>query len=299
MPKRPFFTAFGAFVIAVLLITGLQLASINAQGGETPALRDAFPVSALIVGPIAYVDQDRFTYADGTVVSYNSRTVGNRAELQPNTQAAVIVLLDGDTLMARFINPSSSMMGGQTTDGISLFVILQKPTITATPPPPIKTPRPGATEDAALPVECSGTLKSPVAVWMAQGFGVSYGELMGWRCRGYNFADVGRAYLIQRAVQLNRGTVKVEQIFSLRSIGGKSWSDIIRSFGLNPADFRRGPVATEDAAPVATRDRPAATKDSTPRQTPRATEDKGGKGDDKGGDSGGKGSDDKGGGKGK
>jgi len=246
MPRRGFFTVFGVFVLVMMLVTGLQIASINAQGGATSTPDDAFPVSVLLVGPVALAEPSGFIFAEGTTVRYDARTAGKREGIKINQQAAVIALVEGDTLIARYLNPSASAMGGQTTEGISIFAILSTPA----QPLNLKPPSAEATPDAGTatpPPECSGTARHPVGVWMSQAFGVTYTDLMGWRCRGFVFGDVARVYLLERAlITKGKKPVEVDTLFAQRR-GGRTWTEIIRGLGLNPADFHRGPVATEDA----------------------------------------------------
>ena len=56
-----------------------------------------------------------------------------------------------------------------------------------------------ATESAS----CGGNGgQHPVATRLADAFGVSYDEIMGWHCKGYGFGNIAKAYLLAQKTGL-------------------------------------------------------------------------------------------------
>lgn len=74
----------------------------------------------------------------------------------------------------------------------------------------------------------------PVAVALADTFGVPYETIVGWYCDdGFGFGEISRALLLAEA---SGGVLTVEDIFA-QLAEGLGWGEIIKAAGLNPADL--------------------------------------------------------------
>lgn len=100
------------------------------------------------------------------------------------------------------------------------------PTMSVTPSvtaAPTLTPTPGATAGA-----CTGADPQPHGMTLAQKYGVSYEEIMGWFCQGYGFGEIEHAYDLSRETG-----VAVPDIFSLRA-SGLGWGQIRKQLTAGP-----------------------------------------------------------------
>jgi hypothetical protein len=92
------------------------------------------------------------------------------------------------------------------------------PAPTATPQPPViptTAPPPGS-------ASCPGPGHQTQADSIAQRYGVSYNEVVGWYCQGFSYSDIDHAYQLSR--QYN---VSVANILGMRS-AGMNWGQIIQ-----------------------------------------------------------------------
>ncbi|GIK55106.1 MAG: hypothetical protein BroJett015_07690 [Chloroflexota bacterium] len=85
------------------------------------------------------------------------------------------------------------------------------PVVTGTVPGPTVTPAPG---------DCTGTESQPTALTLAQRYGVSYEEIMGWFCARFGFGEIDRAYALSQETGAS-----VAQIFTMRA-NGMGWGQI-------------------------------------------------------------------------
>ncbi len=77
----------------------------------------------------------------------------------------------------------------------------------------------------------------PVAQRMADAFGVSYDEIMSWRCQGFGFGEIARAYLLADADGVNGP----DFYFNEKS-SGLGWGQIVKQAGVKPSDLAPGHV---------------------------------------------------------
>lgn len=81
----------------------------------------------------------------------------------------------------------------------------------------------------------AGADPHPVGQGLAERFGVSYDEIMGWFCQGYGFGEIRHAYSISSQVD-----VPVEEVFDQRE-AGFGWGQIRKHYGLiGPGSARPG-----------------------------------------------------------
>ncbi len=97
------------------------------------------------------------------------------------------------------------------------------PTVTLTA---TATPTPGTTPSPET--GCVGANPHPKGSQLAQQYGVSYEEIMGWFCSGFGFGEIDRAYTYS-----NAAGVPVAQIFAMRD-AGLGWGQIRKQLGLPP-----------------------------------------------------------------
>ena len=105
-------------------------------------------------------------------------------------------------------------------------------TITATPDPfltptPTGTPGPSATPGST---NCTGADPHPTGVKLANRFGVTYEEIMGWFCQGFGFGEIDQAYDLSRQTG-----IPVANIFAMRS-SGMGWGEIKKQLLGKPND---------------------------------------------------------------
>ncbi|MFZ6027245.1 MAG: DUF5666 domain-containing protein [Chloroflexota bacterium] len=104
------------------------------------------------------------------------------------------------------------------------------PTLTATPALTITptatltvtiTPTPVITGTVTPPpADCTGAEPQPKAQTLAERYGVSYAEIMGWFCQGFGFGEIDLAYSLQEETG-----VPVAEIFAMKS-AGMGWGNI-------------------------------------------------------------------------
>jgi hypothetical protein len=74
----------------------------------------------------------------------------------------------------------------------------------------------------------------PEGMRLAQRFGVTYEEIMGWFCKGFGFGEIDLAYDLSRQYG-----VSVAEIFNMRSVQGLGWGQIKKMLAA-PADKGKG-----------------------------------------------------------
>jgi uncharacterized protein (DUF433 family) len=85
---------------------------------------------------------------------------------------------------------------------------------------------------------CDGTATEPhpILTKLAEQFGVTYDELLGWYCQGFGSGQIALAYMISQ-----KTGVPVADIFAMRE-SGMSWEEILVELGLLPEDFLGNPM---------------------------------------------------------
>lgn len=70
----------------------------------------------------------------------------------------------------------------------------------------------------------------PVAQQLADAFGVSYEEIIGWHCAGFGFGEIARAYL------LAEDTGEAPDVYFALKAGGMGWGQIVRDAGISGSE---------------------------------------------------------------
>jgi hypothetical protein len=73
----------------------------------------------------------------------------------------------------------------------------------------------------------SAARHQPAGEKLAQRLGVSYRDVMEWYCQGYELGEIGLAYRISRAAN-----IEVDEVFAWR-LSGLGWGEIMQKYGLN------------------------------------------------------------------
>jgi hypothetical protein len=111
------------------------------------------------------------------------------------------------------------------------------PTVTLTATLPVTdtvTPTPTLTVTATLTptlrTDCTGAQPHPEGTRLAQLYGVSYDEIMGWFCQGFGFGEIDQAYSLSQQTG-----VSVPDIFAMRR-SGLGWGEIKQDLLAKPGD---------------------------------------------------------------
>lgn len=111
------------------------------------------------------------------------------------------------------------------------------PTVTLTPTATLTTtatvtgtvtPTPTPTSTTTLATDCTGADPHPHATTLAERYGVSYAEIMGWFCQGFGFGEIEIAYDLAAESGL-----PVTDVFALRQ-SGLGWGQIMQQLGALP-----------------------------------------------------------------
>lgn len=113
------------------------------------------------------------------------------------------------------MTPTPSATPTATVTSTITATLTMTPTLTPTPEPS-ETPEPTDEENG----QCTGAQPHPTGTKLAQHYGVSYEEIMGWFCQGFGFGEIDLAY----SLSLQSG-VPVDQIFAMKS-SGMGWGQI-------------------------------------------------------------------------
>lgn len=86
----------------------------------------------------------------------------------------------------------------------------------------------GERDDEGRAGACTGADPHPHGMALADDYGVSYEEIMGWFCQGYGFGEIELAYLLSEEVGLT-----VDEVFALRA-EGMGWGNVRKELGAAP-----------------------------------------------------------------
>ena len=207
-------------VCCCTLVVGM--AALVGTPRPTALADDNFPVYVSITGTVQSVTPTTIVLGDGTIINIpGGFTLPDG--IVPGTAITVTVTVNDDGFLL-------------------VTVILGTPTPEATE----ETETPEATEEGTLPptvqatmaaiVACGNDSSNPVAVRLANAFGVSVDEIASWRCEGFGFGEIARGYMLAKLTGKDPA-----DIFALRS-GGQGWGNIVKALGVNPKDLAPGQI---------------------------------------------------------
>ncbi len=238
MSRKTILTTTAALLLVMLAAMNLQGGPARAEGSGAISVAtsetdpDDIDVRIEITGVIDKITPQSsqvsiilLTDTDGKTFSIlvNPATQG-ASGLEPGQTITVIASLDGDQLVAKIITVSAAT---------------EVPTDQATPsatPTATATSIPSGTPAATAAADCGGNNQHPVATRLANAFGVSYDEVMGWHCKGFGFGEIAKAYLLAKQ------TGKPASDYLGMRTAGKGWGQIIKEAGVKPKDLAPGSV---------------------------------------------------------
>ncbi len=227
------------FSLAALLLVSMAAISsgnraVRAEDGAatpTAAPGDDLDVRIEVTGVIESVTPQNQNVSivlltDGTSILVNPASQGV-SDLQPGQTITVIASMDDDDeqLVAKIITV--------------VVVATEEPTAEPTMEPtaaPTMEPTQPATPPATAAVTCGGPNQHPVAARLADAFGVSYDEVMGWHCKGYGFGEIAKAYLLA-----DKTGKTPDEFFAMRA-AGQGWGQIVKDAGVKPNELAPGQV---------------------------------------------------------
>jgi len=172
-----------------------------------------------------------------------------------------VVLENGDWLaleiesLAEEEDPTPTPTSSSTPTPTVTATLTSTLTVTPTATLPI-TPTATITSTAVV-TDCVGANPQPKGQSLADEYGVSYEEIMGWFCQGFGFGEIDQAY----ALSLETG-IPVEEIFEMRN-SGMGWGEI--KAAIEPT---KTPKPSNTPKPSKT---PKPTKTPKPSKTPKPT----------------------------
>jgi hypothetical protein len=225
-------------LVALLLVSMAAISSGNRavhaeDGTATPTATpgDDLDVRIEVTGVIESVTPQNQNVSivlltDGTSILVNPASQG-ASDLQPGQTITVIASMDDDDeqLVAKIITV--------------VVVATEEPTAVPTMEPtaePTMEPTQPATPAATAAVTCGGPNQHPVATRLADAFGVSYDEVMGWHCKGYGFGEIAKAYLLA-----DKTGKTPDEFFAMRA-AGQGWGQIVKDAGVKPSELAPGQV---------------------------------------------------------
>lgn len=128
-----------------------------------------------------------------------------------------------------------------------------EPTVEVTPQPtaevtlePTVEVTPEATVEVTPDTGNCNNPDHPVATQLAESFGVSYAEIIGWHCAGFGFGEIARAYLLADA------SGSPAQTYFDQKSAGMGWGQIVRDADVDPSDLAPGQVIRHGNRPETT-----------------------------------------------
>lgn len=109
---------------------------------------------------------------------------------------------------------------------------------------------------------CSHEKQHPVGLKLAEKYGVSYEEIMGWFCQNFGFGEIDLAY----EMSLQSG-ISVEELFAMKA-DGTGWGNIRKTVITKTPRPTREPKVTKEPKPTRT---PRPTKEPKPTREPKPT----------------------------
>jgi len=252
---------FGASLVLMMLLSLFitQANSTDAQAATTTIVTptatgdgDTFNVFIEVSGIVKLITIQSpsvsiITLDDGITILVNpATTIGTPIVIGQAITIAAAPIDDNDAgpnFVAKSVTISTPTPTPVVTTATTLPAtaiatsVATMPTTTVATLPATAVPTLSATAAATLLANCGSGNTQPVAERLANAFGVSYTEIMGWHCKGFGFGEIARAYLLaQKGHKLT-----VTQVFALRS-DGQGWGNIVKGSGISPSELAPGQV---------------------------------------------------------
>jgi hypothetical protein len=129
----------------------------------------------------------------------------------------------------------SGLGWGQIKNDLRNVTVTPSPEVTTTEEPETteEVPTVSETPEPEKETGCTGADPHPTGQKLAQRYGVSYEEIMGWFCQGFGFGEIDLAY------SLSGKTGKpVSEIFAMKS-SGMGWGEIKKELDPKPEKTKK------------------------------------------------------------
>ena len=223
-------------LLLIALLAGFAVLPLTAQT-TTPDPNN----EVVVVGPV--------DLGQG-VIMVNNYIIAPASAFQPSIlhQGDIIVVIgyllpDGVTIQATSLeffdgSPTPTSTATFTPTPIWSPTFTPTGTLTATPTATASfTPTMTQTPATPTPTDTGCNRPNhPVAQRLADAFGVSYDEIIGWHCAGFGFGEIARAYLLADAT----GATAASYFDQRRR--GLGWGEIVKQTGVHPSDLAPGQV---------------------------------------------------------
>ncbi len=219
------------WVALAALIGVFMLAAVPLLAQTTPIEPPEGSELVLITGPV--------DLSTGSLMVGEFVLVPSGATLPPLLRQGDVVIVTGYLL----------------ADGVTVLVLTIElfveddpqltPEVTPEPSPEVTPELPPAVTPTVIPEltpeptpDVSGCEQPnhPIALAYAREFGVSYEEIVGWRCLGFGYGEIARAYVLAYETGADPVTY-----FEQRA-AGMGWGQIVRQEGVHPAQLAPGRV---------------------------------------------------------
>ena len=211
-------------ICALLLLFTLGIpnqgssAQVATQLTPTVQASDDPTVEIEMEGVVAYVDATTIILDDGTQITVSGIPIPPEVVVGVNVR--ILARFEGDDLLLIEIvvitQPTPTPTLQYTLTPTAIPSATATPIVTATTTPEV-TAEPTTT--ALCPEAVNG---HPVGERLAATFGVSYDEIMSWKCAGFGFGEIARAY----ALAAESG-IPVADIFAMKT-AGMGWGNIVK-----------------------------------------------------------------------
>jgi hypothetical protein len=220
----------------MLVLISLGLPSLGSNAAQTTPTPTIDPmedptVEIELEGVVTFVDATTIVLTDGTLIRVGGIPIP--PEVVPGVTVRILARFEGDELflLEIVVFAATPTMTATITPTLDPSIT---PTITPTVEPTASatiTPTLEATVEATPEASCPEALNDhPVGQRLAATFGVSYEEIMSWKCAGFGFGEIARAY----ALAAESG-IPVAEIFGMKT-AGMGWGNIVKEIRSRTGD---------------------------------------------------------------
>lgn len=231
-------------ICALLILSTLGIPSLGssaAQTTPTPTVEASEAdtvVEIELEGIVAFVDASNIILSDGTQIHVEDVPIP--PEVVPGVYVRIVARFEDDDLFLLEIvvltdgTPEPTVEPTVEPTAEPTLEPTSEPTVEPTSEPTLE-PTAEVTAEPTMTADCPEALNDhPVGHRLADTFGVSYEEIMSWKCAGFGFGEIARAY----ALAAESG-IPVADIFAMKT-AGMGWGNIVK-------EIRRRAGGGEDA----------------------------------------------------
>lgn len=246
----------------VILVEGRLLEDDTRAADTITAAQDEQQVSSF-TGTLTAME-DGVWLIGGTAVTVDEATVVSEGlNVGDAVRVTFAVQEDGSWLALQIESLQEAPEPEQTPTATSELDATPSPTgETGTPstePTGTTTVEPGAEDVEAI---CTGANPHPTGMTLAQRYGVTYEEIMGWFCQHFGFGEIDLAYGLSQETG-----IPVEEIFAMRSSMG--WGEIKQQLQEAPGQSLDKGKPTDQLQQTRPTQRPKPTQKPKPTKKPK------------------------------